>query len=68
MRIAILRQAFCSNTCLLSARNQESDVKEVKLMGDGIFGGWNSSEVLFFILIFLCLFYNRGYYGGCDKC
>lgn len=36
-------------------------------MADGIFGNWNNSEVLFFILIFLCLFYNQGY--GCgDRC
>lgn len=35
---------------------------------DGFFGNWNNSEVLFFILIFLCLFYNRGFDYGCDKC
>jgi len=46
----------------------ESLKKEGIYMADGIFGGWNSSEVLFFILIFLCLFYNIGYYGSCDKC
>lgn len=36
-------------------------------MADGFFGNWDNSEVLFFILIFLCLFYNnRGFFG--DKC
>gem|GEM_PF-784953 len=39
-------------------------------MPDGFFGDWNNSEVLFFILIFLCLFFNRSYggYGYDDKC
>ena len=36
-------------------------------MSDGIFGNWKNSEILFFILIFLLLFYDRGFGYG-DKC
>jgi len=38
-----------------------------KIMGDGFFGNFDNSEILFFILIFLCLFFNQGF--DCrDKC
>ncbi len=39
-------------------------------MADGLFGGCGNSEVLFFILIFLCLFYDRCFptRGIVDKC
>ncbi len=36
-------------------------------MSDGIFGKCNNSEILFFILIFLLLFYDCGRGFG-DKC
>ena len=48
----------------------ELDAKEGILMSDGMFGNWDNSEVLFFILIFLFLFYNnRSFgFGFRDKC
>lgn len=37
-------------------------------MADGVFGNWDNSEILFFILIFLCLFFNNRSFFGDNKC